>query len=407
MLVALVSVVVTLAAVAPACGRSDSAAPGLGSDPDPTAATIAGPPTSTPVSVSTAASPTPVSTGASPTPVPTATAVATSTPAPTPTAAPTLTPAPTPTAVATSGPQSTPTSTSAPSRPVTVGCAITPTGPVAVRAPLVFQATASPATVPVQFSFAHGDGTIDPASRSDAYYAAPGQYQVTLAWVSGPDRGVVDCGTVTVLNGDGCWIGLGPADGLGWWCDDYFCEVLVGLHDGNAPNRTRHRCPTEPIWGCYTGMDGMRHCIDPGPTPGPTPGNCLVAPGPADELGWWCSDRWCDPHDPFPGCPPYPIFGCHPTPDGTICIDPGPPVDAMTCTVSDQSITVGEVITLRAHWSGPEVPIDVVFNHGDGTRDPRWVAQAHYLVPGTYTVTLEWTMFGEASIEHCGTVTVT
>ena len=389
----LLVVIGVLSMLAAACGGSESASDdSLGVTPTATPTGIViGPvatpgPTPTPLTVpaAPAADPDPTPT---PPPIPTAspTAAPTGTPVPTSTPAPTATPRPTP------APSATPTPTVT-VRPV-VSCSITPQWAVDVREQLVFQASSSPSTVPVQFRFDHGDGTLDPGARSDAYYLAPGRYPVVVEWWSSSHEGSVACGDVTVVGSHGCWIGLGPADGIGWWCGSLFCPG--GAHSIDPS------CPAEQPWGCYTGMDGLRHCIERDADP-----VCLVGHGPADEFVWYCDGVYCNPDAPRPECPPHPIYGCHETVDGhVICIDPAPqPI--MSCSISDTTVGVNDIVTFRALQQGIEVPVEVVFHHGDGTRDTRWVAHAYYAEPGSYRVQLEWTWFGGGGTIDCGTVVV-
>lgn len=64
---------------------------------------------------------------------------------------------------------------------------------------ITLTATQNPATVPVRYTFDHGDGTLDPNPVSSAYYNSPGTYAVTLRWELNGTRGAISCGTVTVL----------------------------------------------------------------------------------------------------------------------------------------------------------------------------------------------------------------
>jgi len=389
-------------------------------------------------------------------------------PAPTPTRVP-----PTPTAV-----PPTPTATSA--LLPQVSCTISPDRVVGVREALVFRATSSPANASIEYVFDHGDGTLDPGPVSHAHYVETGTYNVTLQWSHARGDGVAPCGQVRVASTEpDCRIGLGPADGLGWWCGDVFCRP-------GAPNPAPI-CPTVPPFGCYTGMDGRTYCIDPpgttkvscsisntGPikvndivqfrathlsgatrtisfefdhgdgtldpgavsdayyaAPGryavklrwQTPNDrgtqncgtvtvvgakpvCLIGQGPADGMAWICDGRWCNPTSPHRGCPPYPIFGCHPTVEGpTICIDPAPP-PVVNCTISKTAVAVGEQLTFTAVQTGSQVPVDFAFDHGDGTIDRRRVSQAYYAAAGTYAVALTWSYAGGARTIQCGSVTV-
>ena len=69
-------------------------------------------------------------------------------------------------------------------------------------------------------------------------------------------------------------------------------------------------------------------------------------------------------------------------------------------------VVVGEILTYTALQSPPDVDIDFIFDHGDGTRDPRNPSRAYYEAPGSYDVILDWEhAAGEGSV-LCGTVTV-
>jgi len=104
------------------------------------------------------------------------------------------------TVIVTSGPTPTPTATPTPT-PLAVSCAIAPQRPVVVREILTFTATHTPNTVPIQFVFDHGDGTLDPRQVSHAFYEAAGTYEVRLNWAATAGRsGSILCGTVTVTD---------------------------------------------------------------------------------------------------------------------------------------------------------------------------------------------------------------
>ena len=81
---------------------------------------------------------------------------------------------------------------------VQIGCTISPRRTVSVNETLTFTAFQDPTTVPVNFVFDHGDGTLDETSKSYAYYAAPGFYEVRLRWAHSGHTGTTFCGTVTV-----------------------------------------------------------------------------------------------------------------------------------------------------------------------------------------------------------------
>lgn len=279
-----------------------------------------------------------------------------------------------------------------------VSCSISPQRPVAVKETLVFTASAAPANIAISFAFDHGDGTLDPGPVSNAYYLDIGQYDVRLRWnTTSGASGIVDCGTVVVIGNSpvNCRIGLGPADGLGWWCGDVFCRQ-------GAANPASI-CPTNPPYGCYTGMDGGFYCIAP-PGGGPAK-ECLVGQGPADGFVWYCGGQLC--LSTTNGCPPYPIYGCFRTVAGpTICIDPAPS-PTITCTISKTQVAVNETLVFTAIQTGPQIAVEFVFDHGDGTLDPTNQSNAYYAAPGTYQVRLKWSHLGGSGIEDCGTVTVT
>ena len=80
---------------------------------------------------------------------------------------------------------------------VRVDCSIS-ANDILVNEVITLRATQSPAGLPIRFAFNHGDGTIDRTSVSQAYYRAPGTYNVTLLWQYAGGKGSEDCGTVKV-----------------------------------------------------------------------------------------------------------------------------------------------------------------------------------------------------------------
>lgn len=215
-----------------ACGRSGStdeasepvAQPGEanGSQTDPTPLPI-------PTTTDTTTVPTPTDTEA-PTPAPTPTG--TDNPAPVP-------PKPAPTTPAPAAPVSQPPA-------VSIGCTISPQRTVRTGEYLTFTAVQSPTNASVNYTFDHGDGTLDHTSVSKAYYEAPGVYAVKLRWSHAGGSGTVACGNVTVerapatptptpSNPD-CYLGHGAADEPVWWCGGKIC-VADAPHTG---------CPRPP-----------------------------------------------------------------------------------------------------------------------------------------------------------------
>lgn len=418
-----------------------------GSDPAPTESPTSSPstvpestpePTATTVPATATASPEPSPTRSSSpfstaTPVPRATVAprATATPrpqiAPPPTAVPRPTSAPLPTAA----PTPNPTATTAPAKPQ-VTCSVTKRN-VTVGESLAYVARSTPSSIPVTFSFDHGNGTVDEAPRSDVLYRRSGQYRVVLNWASADHDGSVDCRTVTVLAENGCHIGLGPADGVGWQCGTTFCRT--GGTDG---------CPTEVPYGCYIGQDGKPYCIDktaatPAPTPAPPQlanvscsisprapvqvGQLLVFQASANPAGVPVSfafhhgdgtvDRTARSEAYYTAPGSYPVqlewysdgrsgfVDC-----GTVVVTEQPATFNLTCNVSDTDIAVGQITVFSATVSGPNPALSVAFHHGDGTRDPAVVSQAVYGAPGVYPVTLEWATDQASGTMACGNVTV-
>ena len=63
---------------------------------------------------------------------------------------------------------------------------------------ITLAASQDPDNVPIDFSFDHGDGTLDRNSVSQAFYRAPGRYEVTLLWTHAGGSGSASCGTDVV-----------------------------------------------------------------------------------------------------------------------------------------------------------------------------------------------------------------
>lgn len=393
-------------------------------------------PTATPTSPPATATATPTSIwSSSPTAAATRVPPAATVPRPNPTARPVVLPPATAVPQPTTPPVATaaPTPTTAPAKP-RVSCAVSKRT-VGVGEALAFEATSIPASIPVAFTFDHGDGTLDPGARSDAFYTRNGQYRVRLQWESGSHNGAVDCRTVTVLAPNGCYVSLGPADGLGWRCGNTFCRSGSSGISG---------CPTEAPHGCYIGQDGRSYCIDnvaPAVTPTPPPQvlnvSCSITPRTPVEVGqqlvyqassspagvavafaFHHGDGTVDPgarSDAYYTAPGAYLVQLEWSSDGrsgfidcgTVTVVAQPATFVLRCTISDTQVNVGEITVFRAEASGPNPDISVVFNHGDGTRDPSVVSQAYYLAPGVYPVTLEWQTASDAGTVNCGTVTVT
>lgn len=136
----------------------------------------------------------------------------------------------------------TPTVTPTPAT-VQIGCSISPRRPVVVNETLTFTAFQSPANVPVTFVFDHGDGTLDETSQSQAYYAAPGFYQVRLNWAHGGQSGTTFCGTVTVEPNFSAsdYLGLTPESAEALATSRGLTTRIVRVDDQVFPGTTDYR----------------------------------------------------------------------------------------------------------------------------------------------------------------------
>lgn len=83
-------------------------------------------------------------------------------------------------------------------QPLVVTCSISPNRAVRPGEILTFRALQNRPDVAVSYTFDHGDGTLDRRAVSEAYYEAPGVYEVRLSWTSAAGNGSKLCGTVTV-----------------------------------------------------------------------------------------------------------------------------------------------------------------------------------------------------------------
>lgn len=101
---------------------------------------------------------------------------------------------------------------------------------------------------------------------------------------------------------------------------------------------------------------------------------------------------------------------------GTVTVLPGPGMPTPTPTPAPISIgcliapsrpvVPYEMLTFTALQNPANAVVSFVFDHGDGTLDPRRVSQAFYDAAGTYTVTLRWSYNNQSGTVLCGTVTV-
>lgn len=121
--------------------------------------------------------------------------------------------------------------------------------------------------------------------------------------------------------------------------------------------------------------------VDDGPTPTPTP---TVSATPT----------------PTPTTPPGPTPTATPTATVTAI--------SVECEVSaDGSLEVGERFEISSTHSPRSADVEIDYHHGDGTIEPAADHQrAHYLHPGTYTVTAEWRASDQSGTVVCGVIRV-
>lgn len=378
----LLAVLLVLACVAVACSSSS---PGDIAQATPTSderpATVL--PTPLPLPTST---PVPSATPF-PEPTPSATTAPTSTPEPVPTATtvpPTATSIPAPTATQIPAP---PTATPAPA--IWVGCDITPQRAVNVGEILTYTALQNPVTAAVTFTFDHGDGTLDPGAISEAFYRMAGVYNVRLHWSYAGTVGTIECGQVVVVSS---WPTPTPTPTppVAISCTiDPARTVTVG----EILTYTASQVPaTTPIQYVFDHGDGT---LDPGPISKAF----YAAPGLYQvSLNWDYNGR-----TGTVSCGSVSVVAAPGTPTAT----PTPTV-VIGCDISPrQHIAVNEIVTYTAFQSPANVPVQYVFDHGDGTLDPGPISMAYYPAPGTYGVRLNWAHSGQTGQILCGVVTVT
>ena len=95
------------------------------------------------------------------------------------------------------------------------------------------------------------------------------------------------------------------------------------------------------------------------------------------------------------------------TPCGFVHVTAEPPHVQIGCTITpSRSVQVGETLRFEAFQTPTNVPVNYVFDHGDGTLDETSVSLAYYAAPGFYNVELRWSHQGGSGTTFCGTVTV-
>jgi len=77
------------------------------------------------------------------------------------------------------------------------------------------------------------------------------------------------------------------------------------------------------------------------------------------------------------------------------------------CTIEPSGpVRPGDILVFTSVVDPASTPADITFNHGDGTIDPRPIANAYYESVGSYDVTMEWRLGGLSGSIDCGTVEV-
>lgn len=400
-----IAIAIGLALLATACsGGAEDAGPA-----EPTPTVIPGPPTATaspeptidstptPVDIPTAT----VTAVPSVTTEPTSTLTPTATVAPFPTSPPPTATASPPTATATPAATLTPTATPTPTATagpvVSIGCRIRPARPVAPGEILIFTALQDPPSAPVTYVFDHGDGTLDPGPVSRAYYAAPGIFEVRLNWAHDGRSGTVLCGSVTVVDVGGGTPTPTPTPTPGALNISCTIEpdrtVLVGE---TLVFTAIQDPPSVPVSYVFDHGDGT---LDPRPVSYAY----YAAPGVYEvRLNWAAT-----------GVGGGTIICGTVTVSGTVTPTPTPtptttvlPV-SIGCQIDPQRpVTVGEILVYSAFQNPPDLDVDYVFDHGDGTLDPGPVSWAYYASPGDYSVVLRWNYQGRVGTVFCGVVTV-
>ncbi|KAG1649998.1 hypothetical protein GQR58_028485 [Nymphon striatum] len=153
--------------------------------------------------------------------------------------------------------------------------------------------------------------------------------------------------------------------------------------------------PATPVPATPTPVPPTSTPVPPTPTPTPTGWvnpDCYVGPGAADEPVWWCGGKICVVGAPHYGCPTVP---------------PPLPLVQIGCTITPRHpVAVNEILTFTAFQKPGGIPVEYVFDHGDGTLDPTSQSRAYYAADGTYDVILRWRHAGGSGQILCGTVIV-
>lgn len=310
---------------------------------------------------------------------PTPTATVEATPEPTALEIPTSAPGATPTTEATAAPTATadPTATTAPT-----------TAPTSTTAP---QPTATTPPQPTATSVPQPTATRVPPAPTP---------------------------TPTVYVDPDCYVGPGAADEPVWWCDGRIC-VAGNPHYGcpiGPPQRPAVRidCTISDTDIEVDEIITLRAIKDPQHVPvqfafshgDGTIDNTAVsrafyrAPGTYQVRLLW-QYGGAKGSTPCGTVTVRPIGGATPTPT------PTPATIQVGCSISpDRTVEVGEILTFTAFRHPSNVPVNFVFDHGDGTLDEGAVSKAYYASPGFYQVRLRWAAGNQSGTKLCGTVTV-
>jgi len=135
-----------------------------------------------------------------------------------------------------------PTPTPTPAATVEISCSVSDRE-IVVGEVITLQATHNPANVPVAYVFDHGDGTLDPTSRSQAYYRQPGFYAVQLEWAHSGKSGTMGCGTVTVKPNTSIagYLALTPDQAAARATSDGLTLRVVRVDNQSFPGTTDYR----------------------------------------------------------------------------------------------------------------------------------------------------------------------
>lgn len=295
----------------------------------------------------------------------------------TPTPTVTTTPIPTSEAATPTPAVATPTSVPITAVPITVSltCRVSSTS-VLVGERFNMFATVEPAGAQVTIEFNHGDGTIERAvdNQQDAFFSEPGTYRVSASWASGDQTGTASCGTVAAKRPPDvtvrCWV-------------------------------SSERVEVDQVFTIFADVDPDDAVVDfnfdhGDGTLAPVVNNQQDAkyldPGTYEVRASWLNHGETQ------------TTSC-----GTVTArDVREQPVTVTCSVprsqnGGSSVLVGETFRIEIAVDPAGASVEVVYDHGDGYAGPS--ADARFLQPGTYEVSVSWISLGERETAGCGIVT--